>query len=175
MWWFMGWRKEVLYNKGFSSIFLHHEKVRQFSNDLRNDFFKKIYLTSWFVTGGQLKGEYMYFPQILITDQIHKGHTKLNMLTEYSGADWLILLIILILKHQAACKKANSHLCYKGTSQNTYGLQGSLYGLLKKGEQIRMKIVCYLYDLRESCNPNLERKKYPLLWRFYTQLRKEQL
>ena len=32
---------------------------------------------------GEKRGEHIEAPQILITDQVHKGHTKLNILTVF--------------------------------------------------------------------------------------------
>ena len=40
------------------------------------NFFKNIDLTPWFVTQGQKKVEYIWVPEIMIDDQVHKGHTK---------------------------------------------------------------------------------------------------
>ena len=36
--------------------------------------------TSWFVTQGQKRVDYIWVPEILMDDWVHKRHTKLNML-----------------------------------------------------------------------------------------------
>ena len=54
------------------------------SNYLRNHFFTKCDLTSWLVTRGQKEGIYIWVPEIMINDLVHKGLTKLNIFSVFS-------------------------------------------------------------------------------------------
>ena len=52
------------------------------SYDLRF-FFIFYYLTSWFANWSKKRVKFIWVPEIMINDLVHKGHTKLNMLSVF--------------------------------------------------------------------------------------------